>query len=267
MSDNKKNKRTVLITGGTKGIGLATALRFAREGDQCIITYGWGSVEEAGIYAQFEAENLPAPWLQQADVANEEDTKNLMQYIAGKYGSVDVFVSNVSFSGLVKDLDDYSEKGLLKSIEYSTWPLIAYTQQMHKILGQYPRYIIGLSSHGPDRFHVNYDFPAVTKALMEVLIRYLNYHFFDEPVIFNVVRTRPLITDSLLATFGQEWKPFIEKFDIPGTATSLEEVAKCMYMLTSGLMDGIRGQTIIADKGYGFMDGLQHVYSGSKKTH
>jgi len=31
-------------------------------------------------------------------------------------------------------------------------------------------------------------------------------------------------------------------------------------MMTSGLMDGIRGQTIIADRGYDFMEGLQRMY-------
>lgn len=264
MSDSKTSRRVVLITGGTKGIGLATALRFAEEGDQCIITYGWGSVEDEEVLSHFKDKNLVTPYLRQANVIDADDTQELLTEVAEKYGPVDVFVSNVSFASLVKGLDDYSEKDLIKSIEYSTWPLIEYPKQMKKIMGHYPKYVIGLSSHGPDTFHKNYDFAAVTKALMEVFVRYLNYHFFDQPVIFNIVRTRPIITDSLLSTFGNEWEQFISKFDISGTDVELEEVAKVIYMLCSGLMDGIRGQTIVVDKGYDFADGLQRVYCDSE---
>ena len=83
---------------------------------------------------------------------------------------------------------------------------------------------------------------------------------FDEEVIFNIVRTRPIITDSLLSTFGKDWEAFISKVDKPGTGVSPEEVANVILMLCSGLMDGMRGQTINADKGYSFSDGLQRMY-------
>jgi len=128
------------------------------------------------------------------------------------------------------------------------------------VFGVYPKYVLALSSHGPDRFHKNYDFAAATKSLNEVLVKYLTYHFYDDGVIFNVLRTRPVITDSLLSTLGNEWVEFIEKYDIPGTHIELEEVAKVAYMMTSGLMDGIRGQTITADRGYDFAEGLQRMY-------
>ena len=173
---------------------------------------------------------------------------------------MDTFISNVSFAHLTKNLDDYSERALLKSIEYSSWPIIEYTKQMKKIMGEYPRYVVGLSSHGPDSFHNNYDFAAVTKSVMEVLIRYLNYRFFSQNVIFNVVRTRPVITESLLSTLGKEWQSFIEEYDVTNSDVSLDEVAKVVFALCSGWMDGIRGQTINADNGYQFADGTQSFY-------
>lgn len=260
MLANKNNQRIILITGATKGIGLATALQFASAGDQCILTYGWGSVDEDEIINQFKEKGFQLPYLKQANVVDPADTETLLEDIAEKFSPIDVFISNVSFANVVKGLEDYSEKGLLKSIEYSTWPMIEYPRQINKKMGRFPRYIIGLSSHGPDGFHCNYDFAAVTKALSETLIKYLNYHFFNEEVIFNVVRTRPIVTDSLLSTFGKDWKEFISKVDKFGTEVSLEEVANVIFMLCSGLMDGVSGQTINADKGYSFSDGLQRMY-------
>lgn len=260
MLDTNK-KRVVLITGGTKGIGKEIAKKFAEHGDQVIITYGWGSIEEEEVINEFKAKNLSEPFLKQADVINADDTLALLNEIKTKFGKLDIFISNVSFTTLVKNMDDYNEAYLLKSIEYSCWPTIDYIRQMKNIFGVYPKYVLGLSSHGPDRFHRNYDYAAATKSLNEVLIKYLNYHFYNDGVIFNILRTRPVITDSLLSTIGKDWPDFIKKYDIPGTHIELEDIAKTTYMLCSGLMDGIRGQTINADRGYDFAEGLQRLFA------
>lgn len=257
---NISKQRVVLVTGGSKGIGKEIAMQFAKHGDQVVITYGWGSVEDEDLIAEFTSKGLPAPYIRQADVINNDDTKELMEDIKERFGRLDIFISNVSFANLVKSLDDYNEGSLLKSIEYSCWPMVEYTRKAKEVLGVYPKYVLALSSHGPDRFHKNYDFAAATKSINEVMVKYLTYHFYDEEIIFNVLRTRPVLTDSLLSTFGNDWKEFIEKYDIPGTDIALDEFAKLAYIMCSGMMDGVRGQTIIADKGYDFAEGLQRMY-------
>lgn len=261
------NPRTILITGGTKGLGLEIALQFAKLGENVVITYAWGSVEDDAVVAQFRDKNYPLPLLIQADVINDADTQELLTTINQRYGHVDVFISNVSFANLVREFSDYSEKALLKSIEYSAWPIIGYTQKMKEIMGRYPRYVLGLSSYGPDSYHVNYDFAATTKAVLEVMVKYLSYHFINDDVRFNTIRTRPIITDALLATGGAEWVSFITKNDFPGTDVSGEDIGKLAVMLTSGLMDGISGETIHADKGYNFADGLQSIYAKTKQEY
>src|SRR6266446_6951286 len=116
MSGTNK-QRVVLITGGTKGIGKEIAMKFAEHGDHVIITYGWGSIEEEDVINEFKAKNLPAPVLKQADVVNADDTLDLLNEIKTKFGKLDIFISNVSFTTLVKSMEDYNEAYLLKSIE------------------------------------------------------------------------------------------------------------------------------------------------------
>ena len=53
--------KAVLITGGTKGIGLACGLAFARHGVHAILTHRWCSADEDGTRAAFDAVGAPAP--------------------------------------------------------------------------------------------------------------------------------------------------------------------------------------------------------------
>ncbi|MCK5250284.1 MAG: SDR family NAD(P)-dependent oxidoreductase, partial [Spirochaetaceae bacterium] len=66
--------KTALITGGTGGIGLATALELGAAGANTVITYRWGSTEEEVILKLFADRGAPKPLVLEADVSREEDT-------------------------------------------------------------------------------------------------------------------------------------------------------------------------------------------------
>lgn len=183
-----------------------------------------------------------------------------MHQIKEKFGRLDVFVSGVSFSNIIRKTEDYSEKSLLKSIEYSSWPIVGYTKKIKEIIGSYPRHILGLSSIGPDIYLPNYDYAAITKALMETLVKYLNHHFYNDDVNFNIIRARAIETDNLLSTFGKDWSTFMGKYDQLNTKVKPEEVAQFAFMLCSGLMDAVRGQTIMLDKGHEFSNSIDQLY-------
>jgi len=253
--------KSVLITGGTMGIGLATSLAFAREGAICTLTHKWGSADEEEVLAKFLAEDLPAPTIVQADVSNEEDTDALLDQLRKRHDHIEVFVSNVSFALITHELADYSLRSLFRSIEYSTWPMFEYPRKIKEVFGRYPRYIIGLSSGGPDHFYSNYDFVAASKAVMETLCRYMNYRLFEEDVRINVVRSRLVRTESLRATMGPEMEPFAERLNMKRQFISCEEVANAILALCSGLMDGVSGQVLMVDRGTTFFDNLMRLYN------
>lgn len=257
---NDLKGQAVLITGGTMGIGLATALAFARRGAACTMTYKWGTADEGEIKAQFAREGLIAPNLIEADVARDEDTAALLEEMHGRHESIYAFISNVSMALVTKGLDDYDKRALFKSIEYSAWPMFAYTAAIKKEFGRYPRYVVALSSGGPDHFYRNYDFIGASKALMETLCRYMNYRLYDEDVRINVVRSRLVITDSLKATFGSDFIEFASKINLERQFVSPEEVANAVFGLCSGLMDGVSGQVIMVDRGGTFSDNLMGLY-------
>ena len=258
---NDLRGKAVLITGGTMGIGLATGLAFARQGAHCTLTCKWGTADEDAVRRAFADEGLPAPAIETADVSRDEDTERLLEAMAERHGAVEVFVSNVSHALVVKDLEDYSKRALFKSIEYSAWPLYDYAQRIRDRFGRWPRYVVGLSSGGPDHYYQNYDFVAASKAVMETLVRYMSYRLFDEGVRVNVVRSRLVRTESLRATFGREFEEFAERFNMRAQFIECEEVAEAILALCSGLMDGVSGQVLMVDRGTTFSDNLMRLYN------
>jgi NAD(P)-dependent dehydrogenase (short-subunit alcohol dehydrogenase family) len=257
---NDYRGKAVLITGGTMGIGLATGLAFARAGAICWLTYKWGTAGDEEVLDHFVREGLPTPRLVNADVAHAGDTDALLEEIKESHDGIEAFVSNVSSAMLVRELGEYKLRGLQKSLEYSAWPMFDYTLRIKSVFGRYPRYVVGVSSGGPDSYHVNYDFVAAAKSLMETLSRYMNYRLRNDDVRVNVVRPHLISTKSLSETFGSDFESFLNRFGYQ-QFLSADEVGNTIFGLCSGYMDAVSGQVITIDRGITFLDTLIHVYA------
>lgn len=257
--------RTVLVTGGTRGIGLATALSFARYGAACVLTYNWGDHDEDVIKQQFAALNAPVPILLQADVANKADTENLMKALKTLTRQIDVFISNVSVSAIIRSFEDYTLKGLKQSISYSSWPVVSYTKAIQATFGQYPKHIVAVSSTGPDHYSAGYDFVAASKAVMETLVRYMNVRLRPYDVCINAVRSRAIRTQSFENTFGKNIYEFAASLVPDSYWIEPEDLAAVIAALCSGYCNAISGQVINVDKGTTFFDNLMEIYTRTQK--
>ena len=253
--------RVVLVTGGTKGIGLATALAFGRHGAHTVLTCKWGSASEDDIRARFSRIGAPEPLIVEADIASGADTRSLFQLIKERHGRVDAFISNASAAVTVQSTADYTERGFLKSMRASAWPTVEYTLAAHDFLGHYPRYVVLMSSDGPDRFTPAYDFVACSKAAAETLSRYLAYRLRDHGTRVNVLRSRAIKTDAFTDTFGADFYHFLRRFVRDEWFMTVEEVADAAFALCSGLFDAMNGQVLMVDRGNTFADGISLLYA------
>jgi len=246
---------TALVTGGTRGLGKAIGMEMARAGAAVFLTHRWGSASEAEIAAEFAAVGVAAPQITECDVSDRKAVVELMGTIKQRTGRLDVVVSNVAFAKIVKDVSDLKKSALDLSLAYSAWPLVDHVQAAREILGRYPRYVIAVSSDGPDVCHPGYDLAGAAKAVLETLSRYLALRLRPEGVRVNVVRPGLLDTASSRATAGDAAIDAVKE-RAPSAVQDPRGVARACVALCSGLLDSVTGQVLVVDEGWSLMDPL-----------
>ena len=198
-------------------------------------------------------------------MAVDEETVALLERVKKDHDAVEVFVSNVCIVQPANGIESYKRRSLLKSLEYSAWPFVAYIQHMKKVLGHYPRYAVGISSDGPVRYFSHYEFVAVSKAVMETLCRYLTHHLRGEDIRLNMLRTRNVLTDAIEEIFGPVYRGFVGKYAGEEYFIEPEEIGNCVLAMCSGMLDALNGQILQVDKGIAFADSLMRLMDNREK--
>jgi 3-oxoacyl-[acyl-carrier protein] reductase len=96
----KLQNKVAVVTGGSRGIGRATVLEFAKEGADIVIVYNKASKEADEVAASIKKLGREAIVVK-CDVSNEEDVKEMARQTIDKFGRVDILVNN---AGIVFDI-------------------------------------------------------------------------------------------------------------------------------------------------------------------
>lgn len=248
--------QVALVTGGTKGLGRAIGLEFARAGTSVVLTHRWGSADEDEIAACFESQGFAAPWILESDVSDLDATKALFSAIRERYGRLDIVVSNVAFAKVATSLTDLKRSSFDLSLGYSAWPVVELVKTSHEVFGRFPKRVIAISSLGADVCPEGYDLAGASKATLEMLCRYLALRLASEGSTVNVLRTGYLDTESSRATFGDR---VIDELGARGMLLDPAIAARACIALASDLMSGVTGQVINADSGWSLRDPIFYI--------
>jgi enoyl-[acyl-carrier protein] reductase III len=233
----------VLVTGGSRGIGRAIALRLARDGaDRVAIGYlrNDAAAEEA-------ASELRAAGAEPVLVrGNITSTRVLAEVEA--LGPLDVLVHNAA-SGVVREALETEEKHWDWTLGANARALLALAKTA---VPRMPRgaTILGISSLGSQRVLPNYALIGVSKAALEALVRYLAVELAPRGIRVNAVSAGVVETGAL------EHFPNREEMLAAGSATPAgrivapEDVAAAVSFLCSADAEMIRGHVLVVDGGF-----------------
>jgi len=109
-------KRTVIITGASRGIGKATAELFAHHGDHVLINYHQSEEKAYSLLNLLKSQGCSAECFQ-ADVSKRREVDSMVEFCLEKFGRIDILVNNAG----------RSETKLFTDITEEEWDIIINT--------------------------------------------------------------------------------------------------------------------------------------------
>jgi 3-oxoacyl-[acyl-carrier protein] reductase len=239
--------KTVVVTGGTRGIGRAVSLHFAKEG--AIVTAAYLQNDNAAGALEEEAKGLPgAIRVMKADVSCQKGAMALIEAAAQGHGRIDVLVNN---AGIIRD-------GYLVMMADDDWDAVIrgnLSPLFHcckwgarKMIGNRGGAIINLSSISGITGTAGQTNYAASKGAAISFTKSLARELGPMGIRVNAVAPG-LIETEMIAGMKKELVDNIVKSTAAGRIGRPEEVAEAVAFLASERASYINGQCLIVDGG------------------
>jgi enoyl-[acyl-carrier protein] reductase III len=239
---------SVLVTGGSRGIGKAIALRFAQLG-AARVALSYLRNDRAAEETAEELRKVGAePVLLRGNVGEPEKAKALVE----QAGALDVLVSNAA-TGVIKPLLELEEKHWDWTMNANARALLTLTR--HAAPSMPPgSSIVGVSSLGSERVLDNYALVGTSKAALEALVRYLAVELAPQDIRVNAV-SAGLVETGALDYFPnkEEMLEWYKKRTPAGRLVGPRDLADVVCFLCSPEAGMIRGHTLVVDGGYSLL--------------
>ena len=238
---------SVLVTGGSRGIGKAIALRFAALGAKRV-AIGYLRNDRA---AEETAEELRAAGAEPILVRGNITSDRVLDEVTA-LGPLDALVHNAA-SGVIKP-------ALETEPRHWEWTMTANARALLDLAQaaapQMPAgsSIVGISSLGAQRVLENYALVGTSKAALESLVRYLAVELAPRGIRVNAVSGGVVETDALKHFPNREAMIEQSRARTPvGRLVEPEDIAGAVVFLCSPDASMVCGQTLIVDGGFSLM--------------
>jgi NAD(P)-dependent dehydrogenase (short-subunit alcohol dehydrogenase family) len=243
----KLSGKVALVTGGTSGIGLATAKRFAAEGAYVFITGRRQTELDAAVNEI--GKNVTGI---QSDVSNLTDLDRLYATIEQEQGRLDIIFANAGGGELVP-LGSITEGHFDKTFNTNVKGLLFTVQKALPLMPEGASIILNASTTsilGTPAFSV-----SATKAAVRSFARNWILDLKDRQIRVNVVSPGTIPTPAYSSLFGlseEQMKEFVKSQanNIPlGRVGTPDEIAKAVVFLASDDSSFVNGIELFVDGG------------------
>ena len=245
------NGKVVLVTGGTSGIGKATAIAFAQEGAKVVLS---GRREQEGLAVVEEITKAGGvAHFVQADVAKEADVKRLVESTVAKFGRLDVAFNNAGVE-MVGALTEVTEADYRRVFDINVWGVVASMKyEIAAMLKTGGGAIINTSSVGGHIGMANVSLYVATKHAVEGLTKSAALEYAKQGIRVTAVAPAAIVTEMLDRFAGgehsEQGKAFAAMHPV-GRMGRAEEVAAAVLYLASDAASFTTGISLPVDGGY-----------------
>ena len=245
-----KNK-TILVTGGTRGIGQAISLRFARAGATVIANYLRNQKAAENLSAIATQESL-AITLCRADITAERGLEQIDRTLQDCKLPLSGLV-HCAATGIHRPIEELTERNF-------DWVFNLNVRAFFKLVKLLvPRFskgssIVAVSSWGALRAFPSYSLVGSSKGALESLARHLAVELAPRGIRVNILTAGAVLTDAWEAMPNREERIAETIRRTPaGRLTTADEVAYGAQFLCSDAAAAIVGHTLVLDGGTGIM--------------
>jgi enoyl-[acyl-carrier protein] reductase III len=259
--------RVAVVTGGSRGIGRGIALRLARDGADCVITYRRNEAAAVEAVRALEALGRRAR-AERLDLAEPEQVGPVFERIAAACGRVDVLVANAAATAFRPMLEQKAHN-VRRTFAISVDSFVAMVQAAVPLMTGRPGRIVLVS--GIDSFQAmgGHSVLGAAKAAAESLVRGMALELGPLGITANAVTPGFVSTDSstyyVTEGLGLDYRRATERLR---AATPVrrhgtpEDVAALVAYLVSDAASFVTGQCIVIDGGLTITSPLTRMEDG-----
>jgi enoyl-[acyl-carrier protein] reductase III len=241
--------RTILITGGTRGIGEAISLRFARAGATVIANYLRNEKAAERLQSIAAGEGL-AIVLCRADLTNETGLEQLERLLQERGPRLSGLV-HCAATGIHRPIEQLTERHFDWTFDLNVRTFFTLTKLL---LSRFAKgsSIVAVSSWGALRALPSYSLVGSSKGALEALARHLAVELAPRGIRVNILTAGAVLTDAWKAIPNNEARIAETIHRTPaGRLTTTEEIAYGAQFLCSDAAAGVIGHTLVLDGGAG----------------
>lgn len=246
-------KAMIFGIANDRSIAYGIAEAFKREGATLGLSYAGDMLTKRVLPL---AEKLGVTFVEQCDVAKDEELDTTFAKIKDEFGTLDILVHSVAFASqddLKGEFVPTSRAGFHLAMDISVYSLIAMAQRVRPLMPNGGS-ILTMTYYGAEKVMPRYNIMGVAKAALESSVRYLANDLGREGIRVNAISAGPIKTLAAAGITGfRDMLKFAERSAPLGRLVTPEDVGNSALWLCSDLASAVTGEVVYVDAGYNIM--------------